>query len=172
MDFRFATEADLPAVHGLVESAYRGDASRAGWTTEADLVDGPRTDLASLQAILRSPDDDFLLADDDAQRLVACCHLQRRADSVYFGMFAVDPTRQAGGIGAGVLAEAERIARDDWGRRRLEMQVIEVRTELIAWYERRGYRQTGAALPFPYDVQARIGPRIAGLRFVVLTKAL
>jgi GNAT superfamily N-acetyltransferase len=87
-------------------------------------------------------------------------------------MFAVDPTRQAGGIGAAMLAEAERFVRDDWQQGRLTMQVIEVRTELIEWYERRGYRRTGAALPFPYDVVARAGPRFEGLRFVVLAKNL
>jgi ribosomal protein S18 acetylase RimI-like enzyme len=91
---------------------------------------------------------------------------------MYFGMFAVDPTRQAGGIGAAVLSEAERIARDEWRVPRLVMQVIDVRAELIAWYERRGYRRTGEAIPFPYDVQKRAGPMVAALTFVILGKDL
>ncbi|MFL6240283.1 MAG: GNAT family N-acetyltransferase [Actinomycetes bacterium] len=172
MKFSFATEADLAAVHALVESAYRGESSRAGWTTEADLVDGPRTSVDELRAIITAPDNAFLLARDGAGSLLACCHLQRRGDALYFGMFAVDPTRQADGVGTAMLAEAERIARDLWRLPRVTMQVIEARTELIDWYARRGYHQTGNALPFPYDVQARTGPRIAGLRLVMLEKAL
>jgi GNAT superfamily N-acetyltransferase len=172
MDFSLATEADLPAVRALIESAYRGQDSRAGWTTEADLVDGPRTSVEELAATLASPGNAFLLARAAAGVLVACCHLQHRGDAAYFGMFAVSPAKQAGGIGTAVLVEAERYVRDEWRLPRLVMQVIEVRDELITWYERRGYRRTGDTIPFPYDVQSRTGPRIAGLRFVILEKAL
>lgn len=172
VEFSLATDADLPAVRALIESAYRGDESRAGWTTEADLVEGPRTTLDELRQILATQGNVFLLARDDDRRLAACAHLQRRGDAAYFGMFAVDPHRQAGGIGNAMLIEAERIARDDWHSARMTMQVIEVREELIRWYERRGYRRTGDALPFPYDVQAGRGPRMKELRFLVLEKGL
>jgi len=158
-------------VHALIESAYRGDESRAGWTTEADLVEGPRTSIDELRAIVQTRGNAFLLARDDDGELVACCHLQRRGDAVYFGMFAVSPARQAGGVGSAVLAEAERIAKSREASK-LVMQVIEVREELISWYERRGYHRTGEKIPFPYDAQARTGPRMAGLHFVVLEKTL
>jgi GNAT superfamily N-acetyltransferase len=172
MRFRQARAADVPAIVALIESAYRGEASRAGWTTEADLVDGPRTDLSELGRIVASADDEFLLARESGGALVACCHLQKRADSAYFGMFAVNPLRQGRGVGDAVLAEAERVARDDWELSRMSMQVIEVRDELIYWYERRGYARTGEALPFPRDVQANKGPMVPGLRFVILEKKL
>jgi GNAT superfamily N-acetyltransferase len=158
-------------VHALIESAYRGEASRAGWTTEADLVEGARTSVDELRSILEAPGNVFLMA-YDASALVACCHLQRRGDSMYFGMFAVDPARQARGTGIVVLSEAERIAREDWGVPRLVMQVIEVRDELIAWYERHGYRRTGETIPFPYDAAMRRGPLVPELRFAVLEKVL
>lgn len=132
---------------------------------------GPRTSVEELRQTLDTPGNAFLLARDEAG-LVACCHLQERGDAMYFGMFAVDPTRQAGGVGAAVLREAERIARDDWRVARVTMQVIDVRSELIAWYERRGYRRTGETIPFPYDVTARTGPRVSGLGFAVLEKTL
>jgi ribosomal protein S18 acetylase RimI-like enzyme len=87
-------------------------------------------------------------------------------------MFAVDPTLQAGGLGRSLLTEAERIARDEWGCRRMEMTVIVQRDELIAWYERRGYRRTGTYKPFPYG-QERFGiPRREDLRFELLVKEL
>jgi ribosomal protein S18 acetylase RimI-like enzyme len=159
-------------VHALIESAYRGDSSRAGWTTEADIVKGPRTDAEELLSILRSPDAEILTAYDEAGTLVACCQMERRADAAYFGMFSVRPSGQAAGVGSAVLIEAERIAREDWQRPRMVMWVIEVRTELIAWYERRGYTRTGEAVDFPYDPDATAGPIMPGLRFIVLAKAL
>ena len=170
--FTFARPDDLPAVHALIESAYRGETSRAGWTTEADLVRGPRTSVDELAELVASPDNEFLLARDPAGALVACCHLQKRADSAYFGMFAVDPTRQGGGVGDAMLAEAERIVRDEWHRPQLTMWVIGVRGELIAWYERRGYKRTGEAVDFSYDADAPAGPIEPGLEFLVLAKEL
>ena len=171
MEFRFATEDDLPAVHALIESAYRGDASRAGWTTEADLVKGPRTDAEELLAIVRSPDAEILTAYDEGV-LVASCHLERRPDAGYFGMFSVRPHGQASGLGSTVLREAERVVREDWHRPRMMMWVLEPRTELIAWYERRGYARTGDSVDFPYDESATAGPMHPGMRFIVLAKDL
>ncbi|MGN2243807.1 GNAT family N-acetyltransferase [Frateuria sp. GZRR33] len=169
--FRTATAADIPAIVGLVESAYRGDSGRRGWTTESDLLDGQRTDAADVADAMARPDSRILLLERDG-RLLASCHLERKGEAAYFGMFAVDPALQAGGLGKQLLGEAERVARDEWGCRLMEMTVIVQREELIAWYERRGYRRTGDYKPFPYG-QERFGiPRRDDLRFEVLTKAL
>ena len=163
----------MPAIVELVESAYRGDASRVGWTTEADLLDGQRTDTTAVAETVAAASSVVLLSVDESGRLVACCQLDRRDDGVvYFGMFAVRPMAQGGGIGGDVLREAERHARDEMGAQLLEMTVIGQRDELIAWYERRGYRRTGETRPFPYGDERFGLPRRDDLHFVVLAKSL
>ncbi|GAA3243760.1 hypothetical protein GCM10020256_68870 [Streptomyces thermocoprophilus] len=112
--FRDATDADVDALVALVESAYRGDASRAGWTTEADILDGQRTDPEGVLEIIKSPDSRLLTVERDGE-IVACCQLEHRGDHAYFGMFAVRPGLQGGGLGKAVMAEAERQAREIWG---------------------------------------------------------
>lgn len=171
LDFRFAGGADVDAVVALVESAYRGEASRAGWTTEADLLDGRRTGPDEIALLLADPDSRLLLA-GRAGELLASAHVRRDRQHAHFGMFAVRPGLQGSGIGRAVLAEAERIARDEWGCTDMDMTVIVQRDALIAWYERRGYRRTGEYSPFPYG-DARFGiPRRDDLRFERLTKPL
>lgn len=169
--FRAATPADVPALVELVESAYRGDASRAGWTTEADLLDGRRTDADGVAQVIANPDGVLLVA-ERAGEILACCQLEHRGDRAYFGMFSVRPSLQGGGIGRSVLVEAERVAREEWGVGALEMTVIEQRAELIAWYERRGFSRTGVYSPFPYGDERFGVPRRPDLRFETLTKVL
>jgi len=171
LDFRAATVADIPAIDELVTSAYRGEASRAGWTTEADLLDGNRIAPEVLQADIERPRSRVLLAHRDGA-LVACAHVAVEDGAGYFGMFAVRPTLQRGGLGRAVLAEAERIAREEWGMATMRMTVIDLREELMAWYERRGYRRTGVKKPFP-AVDPRFGiPKRDDLRFEVMEKPL
>lgn len=171
MRFRAATEADVDAVVALVESAYRGDSSRAGWTTEADFLEGRRTGRDDVEAQLGRPQSRVLLAEDDAG-LLACAHVAVEDGAGYFGMFSVDPQRQGGGVGKQVLAEAERIARDEFGQATMRMTVIDIRDELIAFYERRGYRRTGITKPFPYGDERFGLPLRDDLRFEVLEKPL
>lgn len=169
--FRNATPADIDAIVALVTSAYRGDASRAGWTTEADLLDGNRIDPEVLRADLQRPRSRVLLAEADGG-LQACAHVADEDGAGYFGMFAVRPGLQGGGLGKQLLAECERIARDEWQLPVMRMTVIDVRAELIAFYERRGYRRTGKFKPFPYG-DTRFGqPKRDDLRFEVLEKPL
>ncbi|MGN6789899.1 MAG: GNAT family N-acetyltransferase [Rhodanobacteraceae bacterium] len=175
LHFRAATPADIEAVVALTESAYRGDASRAGWTTEADLLDGQRTDPREVAELIANRNVRLLLA-EQADRLLASCVIERLADGNacdgYFGMFSVRPEAQGSGTGRALLAEAERVARDEWHARTMRMTVIDVRAELIAWYERRGYRRTGEYRPFPYG-DARFGiPKRDDLRFEWLVKSL
>lgn len=168
---RTATTADINAVVALVESAYRGASGRRGWTTESDLLDGQRTDAAAVAALMAAPSSCILLA-ERAGQLVASCHVQRQGAVGYFGMFAVNPEQQSGGLGSWLLAAAERWARGQWQCSVMHMTVIEQRTELIAWYARRGYQPNGERQPFPYG-NARFGiPRRDDLRFVVLCKPL
>lgn len=174
--FRKAAPADVPAIVALVESAYRGDASRAGWTTEADMLDGQRVDPVGVGEIVAKAGGCILLAQEAAGShdlgLLACCHLERQGESCYFGMFSVRPTLQGGGLGKLMLAEAERIARAEWGSTRMEMTVISIRDELVAWYERRGYRRTGRFKPFPYGDERFGIPKRDDLRFELLEKRL
>ncbi|HUA28659.1 MAG TPA: GNAT family N-acetyltransferase, partial [Streptosporangiaceae bacterium] len=115
--FRLAAESDVPAIVGLIESAYRGEGSRAGWTTEEHLLDGQRTDLEAVLAVVSAPDSVMLLAESGGT-LAGCCQLQRRgAGEAYFGMFSVDPGSQGRGWGREILAEAERLAHHEWGAR-------------------------------------------------------
>lgn len=171
VEYRTADESDVPTIVELVESAYRGEASRVGWTTEADVLDGQRTDAAMVLEILADPDSCLLVA-ERAGEIVACCHLERHEGYAYFGMFAVRPGEQNGGIGRAILAEAERRVRADWQVREMHMTVIGVREELIAWYERRGYARTGKKSPFPYDDERFGQPLRDDLDFELLVKEL
>lgn len=171
LSFRRATSADIPALVELVTAAYRGDASRAGWTTEADLLDGERIDPELLRIDIERPRSRVLIAESDG-RMVACAHVAEEGGAGYFGMFSVRPEAQGGGLGKAVLAEAERIVRQEWGLAAMRMTVIDLREDLIRWYERRGYARTGVKMPFPYgDVRYGI-PKRPDLRFEVLEKSL
>jgi ribosomal protein S18 acetylase RimI-like enzyme len=169
--FRFAEPADVSAIVSLVESAYRGEASRAGWTTEADLLDGQRTDAAAVSRVL-STDGSAVLVAEACGLLAGCCKLERHPGAtVSFGLFSVPPDRQGQGWGRAILAEAERLAREVWAAHTMVMDVLAQRPDLIAWYERRGYRRTGEIRPFPYE-NTRFGvPKRPDLGFVVLAKS-
>ena len=167
-----ATAADLPALHALVESAYRGDSARGGWTHEADLLGGQRTDLAALSEQIEDPAQAILVARDGAG-LVGCVAIADRGGSTaYVGLVTVDPARQASGLGRQLLTAAEDHATQYFAADRAEMTVISLRTELIAWYQRRGYALTGETRPFP-AADPRFGlPQRGDLGFVVMAKPL
>lgn len=172
MDTRFATDADIPALHALVQRAYRGDSARKGWTHEADLLGGQRIDADALAAMLADPAQRILLAEQDGA-LAGCVAISQVAGGkTYLGMLSVEPARQAGGLGRALMAAAERAARETFGATAIEMTVIRQRGELIAWYERRGYRLTGETRPFPLDDERFGLPRRRDLSFVVLEKRL
>ncbi len=170
---RIATAADAPALVALVNSAYRGDTSRAGWTTEADLLGGQRVDLDGVQAaIARGATDGgtVMLVHEDEAGVAACVELAPEGTRCYLGMLTVRPMAQARGLGKRLLAAAERFARQQFGTREMYMTVIRQRSELIAWYERRGYRRTGQRRPFPYG-DPRFGlPKRPDLEFEVLSR--
>ena len=164
-----ATPADVPRLTRLVNGAYRGESSRQGWTTEAHLLDGQRIDEAGLLEMLALPGAALLLCLDEAGELLGCFHAQVRGPLVHLSMLAVAPTGQGRGVGKFLLRAAE-----DYGRRhggaRSKMTVISVRAELLAYYERQGYRRTGATEPFPTD--PRFGVPKQPLTLLVLEKPL
>lgn len=172
LTFRPATTVDLPALVALVESAYRSEESRDGWTTETDLVGGPRADEAMLLADIERPGSRIVLAERDGA-LVGCAHVtQISPTGAYFGLFGVRPSEQGSGVGRQVIEEAERVAHEDWQLATLEMTVLDVRTELLAYYGRRGFQPTGEFQPFPPPGIDSIIVLRDGLRLVVLRKDL
>lgn len=172
LTFRAATERDVDRIVALVQSAYRGDDSRQGWTTEADLLDGQRTDADEVRSLIVPDRSSRILLGERGGALVASCYLEDRRSHSYFGMFAVDPHTQGSGLGRQVLAEAERIAREEWRRGEQRMTVIRQREDLIAWYVRRGYRRTGILTPFPYSDERFGLPKRDDLAFEELRKSL
>ena len=171
LKFRAATSHDVDAIVALVTSAYRGDSSRAGWTTEADFLEGNRIDPEVLRADIERPGSRVLLAERNDE-LLSCAHIAVEDGAGYFGMFSVAPGLQGSGIGKQVLAECERIAREEWRLPAMRMTVIDIRDSLIAFYERRGYRRTGILKPFPYGDERFGQPQRDDLRFEVLEKPL
>ena len=167
-----ATAADLSALHALVESAYRGDSARGGWTHEADLLGGQRTDLAALSDQIEDPAQTILVARDGDQLAGCVAIADRGGDTAYIGLVTVDPARQASGLGRQLLAAAEQHAARHFAANRAEMIVISLRTELIDWYQRRDYALTGETRPFP-ATDPRFGlPTRDDLGFVVMAKPL
>ncbi|MFZ9666604.1 MAG: GNAT family N-acetyltransferase [Steroidobacteraceae bacterium] len=172
---RLARTGDAPALVALVNSAYRGDSSRAGWTTEADLLGGQRTDEQALAEFIdrgETVGDRAMLMYEHDNRPIACVQLEKREDSTYLGMLTISPMLQNAGLGKRLLAAAEAHASRAWQSTRMTMTVIAQRPELIAWYERRGYVQTGEAAAFPYGDPRFGDPKRADLWFIVLAKPL
>ena len=170
LTFRPARVEDATPLSALVNSAYRGDSSRQGWTTEADLLDGQRVNEPVLVEMMGRPGSVILLCQRDGE-LAGCVYLERREAGAYLGMLTVRPDLQAAGIGRHLLGAAEAHAAMEWHAAAIVMTVIHQRTELIAWYERRGYRDTGRREPFPSKDQLSVR-KVDNLDMVVLSKPL
>lgn len=167
---QLAQANDIPAIMHLLNSAYRGESSRKGWTTEADLIAGNvRTDENNLTEVMAIPGSIFLKYTNDSGVVQGCVNLQVQDKKVYLGMFSVDPESQGAGIGKIILKSADEYARSQ-GCTGIYMSVISVRTELIAWYQRHGYADTGARKPFNED--GLTGKHLRELEFMTLEKAL
>ena len=164
-----ATPADVPRLVRLVNSAYRGETSRQGWTSEGHLLDGQRIDAEALEEMLAAPESDILLCQNEAAELLGCFHVQVANQKVVQGMLAVNPTGQRQGVGKFLLRAAEAYGQQH-GCTVAKMTVISVRSELIAYYERQGYHLTGGTEPFPTDT--RFGIPKQPLLLLVLEKQL
>ncbi len=155
--FRYARQADTAAIVDLIERAYRSPEAAGAWSSEAHLLTGPRTSLEEISGLISREDTRFVVAEREG-RIAGCCLLQGLSggsggsiNAAYFGMFAIDPGGHGGGLGKIMIAEAEKRVRELWGANQMVMTVINLRTALIEWYQRRGYRLTGATLPFPFS---------------------
>ena len=170
LSFRSAEMADLPAIVQLVNSAYRGESGKAGWTTEADLLDGQRTDAVEITRLLDT-DDSMILLCQQNEVIIASVHLEKHEEGAYLGMLSVNPGLQNQGIGKRLMAEAERIAKTQWAAEKMVMMVITLRHDIIAFYQRYGYVRTGRTEPFPtaenYGIQ-----KVPGLVLEYLEKPL
>ena len=166
--YRTATLRDVPRIVALVNSAYRGDASRVGWTTEAELLDGQRTDANEVSNLITS-DNSLMLLYMQGGETIGSVYLQHGKGVVFMGMLVVEPALQGQGIGKKLMQSAEESAIKIWGVDKIGMYVISLRPELIAFYERRGYRRTGKLKDFPSDEKFGI-PKVYGLKIELLEK--
>lgn len=165
---RQAAANDIPAINNLVNGGYRGEGSKQGWTTEADLLDGIRTSEGSLLAMLEKKNAIILVADNNTE-LEGCVYLERQGDAMYLGMLTVKPAIQGKGLGAQLMQVAERKAMDE-GCKKMKITVITVRNELIAFYKRKGYADTGERHPF--IVGEHFGVPKQRLEFMEMEKTL
>ena len=163
------TEQDIQSLDSLVNSAYRGESSKKGWTTEADLLDGLRIDPATLKKLINEPESVILKYTGDTGLLEGCVYLKQKSNQLYLGMLTVSPNLQGKGIGKKLLEAAEKHALKI-GSHSIIMTVISVRQELIAWYQRQGYHLTGTTEPFPTD--PKFGLPKQPLVFLVLEKLI
>lgn len=170
-----ATHQDLREITDLVNSAYRGDSSRKGWTTEADFLEGQRTDPETLRASIERPSTKILTMRNTENSLVGCVYLQKKEEKnpveCYLGMLTVNPTIQDQGLGKKLLEASEAYAKK-WGAQKMSLRVIHLREPLMQWYERRGYQRLNLTEPFPYnDAKAGI-PLRNDLHFIIFEKTL
>lgn len=164
-----ATIADVPQLNVLVNSAYRGEESKKGWTTEADLLGGIRIDEETLTAYFSNDNVNILKYTGDNGQISGSVYLEVKGDKLYLGMFSVSPVLQGKGIGRILLEEAERIAKAS-DCHTITMTVISRRTELIEWYERRGYLATGETQPF--EGNGLFGEIKQPIEFIVMEKTI
>lgn len=169
-DIAIATTLDIPALKDLLNSAYRGERSKKGWTSESHLIDGEvRTDDATLQQIMKRQDSVFLKCVGAQQQIIGCLNLQQHGNKIYLGMFSVSPQLQGGGIGKKLLFASEEYAKHlNCGS--IYMSVISIRTELIDWYKRHGYVDTGERKSFAED--GVTGKHLQVLEFIILEKLI
>ncbi|OQR87968.1 N-acetyltransferase GCN5 [Achlya hypogyna] len=165
--FREATAADAAAIAAIVNISYRGDSSRKGWTTEADLLHGARTSEAEVKELFSSTSKVIVATHDGT--IIGCVNIQLRSDKsrAYLGMFVVRPDLQGKGLGKELLAAAETAIVSSWKSRTVEISVFTVRSELLAFYERRGYKRTGRTWPATFP-----DALVSDLKFEALVKAL
>ena len=165
-----AKREDVPKLEALVNSAYRGESSRKGWTTEADFLDGIRTNQDVLTGMVSRGDSVVLKCTDKDNQLLGCVYLQKKEEKLYLGMLTVAPDNQTNGIGKKMLQAAEEYA-ETQDCTAITITVISLRKELIKWYERRGYKATGERKPFPSN-DPRFGLPKQELEFIVMEKQL
>jgi ribosomal protein S18 acetylase RimI-like enzyme len=170
LTFRAAVPTEAGKIAELVNAAYRGEAGEVGWTHERDLFDGPRTAEAEIGRLIHAGDSRFLLCLRGAE-IAGSVHLRKMEGDAYLGLLAVNPALQGAGLGRRLIERAEQFVRETWGSRKMLMTVLALRGDLIAYYERRGYRRTGKIEPLTMEGQAG-RPKAGELMLVWLEKPL
>jgi len=170
LSYRHAALNDVALIVSLVNTAYRGETSKMGWTTEAYILGGQRTDAEEIKRLIEAENSLILLCLKDGVT-IGTAHLKKVDEGAYLGMFTIKPSLQGRGIGKEFLSAAEKTALETWRMNKITMSVITLRHELIAYYERRGYRRTGMFGAFPGDPRFGI-PKVADLQFEYLEKML
>jgi ribosomal protein S18 acetylase RimI-like enzyme len=171
MTITHAISEDIKELNKLVNSAYRGDESKKGWTTEAEILDGIRIDEAALEVLLTKPEVVVLKCNDADGKIIGTVCLEVKADQLYLGMFAVSPVAQGKGIGKLLMKASEKHAIENKCDR-IVISVISTRKELIDWYERHGYVATGGAIAFE-DIEGRFGdPKVSAISLIEMQKML
>lgn len=168
--FRIAGTEDANTINDLVNSVYRGENAKKGWTSEADLLDGIRITTAKVNEII-SADNSVILLVLNINRIIGCVHLEKTGDKCHLGMLSIDVNYQNTGIGKLVMNKSEEYAKKDFGCSEMEMKVIGQRKELIEYYLRRGYNKTGETEPFILNTHFG-GPKKDNLYFEYLVKKL
>jgi len=170
MSILIAEEKDISSLVALMDSAYRGEGAKQGWTSESDLFIGnKRTDEITVGNLIKKPGAVFLKYFNEEGIIEGCVFLHKKEERLYLGMFSVSPAAQGKGIGKKLLAAADNYAKEQKCYS-IYMTVITVREKLISWYERNGYQKTGKVLPFPVD--ERYGIPTQPLEMLVLEKRL
>jgi ribosomal protein S18 acetylase RimI-like enzyme len=171
MTINQATSADIKELNKLVNSAYRGEESKKGWTTEAEILDGIRIDEATIEVLLSQTAVVILKCVDVKGKIIGTVCLEVKGDQLYLGMFAVSPEAQGNGIGKTLLNAAEKHAIEN-NCDRIVISVISTRKELISWYERHGYVATGGAIAFE-EIEGRFGdPKVPAISLIEMEKML
>lgn len=172
VDLRPATPEDVPAIDVLVKAAYRRGKGKSSWTNEDRLVAGKRISVEELEAIVADPSKAIIVLEGEDRGLIGCVLVEdHRSGECHIGLLSVDPDLQSAGVGTRLLRGAEEFAVKQFGSRRAIMWILEGRDELLAWYERTGYRTTGQTEPFPGPESGAV-PLVDGLRFLVIDKTL
>jgi ribosomal protein S18 acetylase RimI-like enzyme len=166
--FRAANKLDAEVIADLINKAYRPESGASGWTHESDLVSGSRTNVDQVVAIISKPDSIILLGIKGSE-IVTCIHIEKDGSNSYIGMFAVNPTLQGAGVGKQMLAYAEWYASENFSSNRFIMVVVSSRSELISFYQRRGYQKTGSIMDYPLSAGTGI-PKYTGLKVEILRK--
>lgn len=165
-----ATATDAATITALLNSAYRGETAKLGWTHEADLIAGDtRTNESSLLQLIELPGSILVKYTNDQQQIIGCVNLQQHENKVYLGMLSVSPHLQGGGIGKQLLIAAEEYAQH-LHCAAIYMTVISLRSELIDWYQRHGYEDTDERKVFIEDNLT--GKHLTQLEFMTLQKEI
>ena len=143
LPIRIAASADAPGITAVINAAFR--------VAEEFFVDGNRITQTEVEQLLTKGV--FLLA-ETGDKLNGCVYVELRGDRSYLGLLSVDPTYQQGGLGSFLMNEAERYCRER-GSHCMDILIVNLRGELPAFYEKRGYVESGTS-PFPADVPTKI----------------